>query len=141
VSDNVIASGNSQTAINLFLLGKYFLNPSYTNTSENMVKKVQKNILQHGQYHANWARLLVLMDKPFHEIVVIGKDAEQVVEKLHELPSFNFLVAATASVKEPDIPLLKDKKPVNGLTTIYSCRNGICSTPTNELDVVLKNIQ
>jgi len=140
VSDNVIASGNSQTALNLFMLGKYFLNSTYGSIAEKMLIKVQENLLLQGQYHANWARLSLLLDQPFHEIVVVGENFDQVAKKLYQQPDFNYLMAAATS-NTSNIPLLKDKILVNNKTTIYSCRNGICSTPTSEIEMVLKSIQ
>ena len=58
VADNVIPSGNSVMANNLFYLGHYFYKEDYINKARQMLNSNKENVIQYGYFYSNWALLM-----------------------------------------------------------------------------------
>ncbi len=74
ISDNVIPSSNSVTAKNLYMLGIYFSNTTYSDIAEKMTAKMQENALSDINFFAGWASLLLHLSEPAYELVITGKN-------------------------------------------------------------------
>ena len=130
VSDNVIPSGNSVMANNLFDLGHYFYKEEYIAKSQQMLNIVKDNVIQYGYFYANWAVLMsYFVQEPF-EVAIVGDDF---LEKRKELDR-KFLpnILLMGGKKEGTLPLLENKLR-KGKTTIYVCKNKICKLPVTEI--------
>lgn len=136
-SDNVIPAGNSTMAKNLFLLSKYFDKTEYEQMSLTMLNNVLDNVVKNPIYYSNWA---IVLDIHLHlnkELVIIGKDAKEKLQKINENYLPNLLV--TGSTKPSDLPLLKDRF-VDGKTLFYVCENKSCSLPTEDENEIVNLI-
>ena len=136
-SDNVIPSGNSTMAKNLFLLSKYFDNSEYLKMSSTMLNNVLSLLEKHPNYYANWA---IVLDMHLHlnkELVIVGKNALEISQKINEhyLPT----VLITGSTTEADLPLVKGRF-VENETLMYLCENKTCNLPEKDVEIILKNI-
>lgn len=138
VSDNVIASSNSEMAKNLFVLGHYFNNDTYINQSKTMLNNVKASTFKSGIYYANWDVLMAWFVSPPYEIAIVGKDFEAQRKALdkHYLPN-TFL---SGGKNEGTLPLLKGKK-VEGQTTLYVCQNKACQLPVTTVEKALEQIE
>ena len=139
VTDNVIASSNSEMAKNLFLLGIYFENDFYADQSIQMVKNVRDDIKKNVHYYSNWAQALLLQVYPSCEIAIVG---EKYREKLIEFQkSYHpHLLYSGGEGVNTNIPLLSDKL-VAGKTMIYVCKNKTCNIPVQEVADALLQIK
>ena len=137
LSDNVIPSSNSQMAKNLFVLGKYFYNDTYINTSEKMLSNVSNNVMVGHTFYANWAILMDWFANEPYDVAIVG---ENYLEKRKEfdkqyLPN----VFLSGTKKESNLAPLKNKY-VNGQTTIYVCKKRVCQFPQTEVNKALEQI-
>lgn len=136
-SDNVIPSGNSTMAKNLFLIGKYFDENTFIEMSAAMLNNVISLVEKHPNYYANWA---IVLDMHLHinkELVIVGKNALEISQKINEhyLPT----VLITGSTTEADLPLVKGRF-VENETLMYLCENKTCNLPEKDVEIILKNI-
>lgn len=137
IPDNVIPSSNSVMAKNLFILGKYFDAPKYTQMSKAMLERLANEISNGGPYYANWACLLGLYTTVPFEIAIMGDAALQKNIEIQQnyLPTSIFMGG-----NEENLPLLEMKK-VEGTTKIYICRNKICQLPVDDVQKALMAIK
>lgn len=138
VNDDVIPSANSIFANALYKLGFYFDISKYHDMAQNMVLLVQHKIKKFPSGFSNWMQLILLMEKPFYQVVVTGIDSEEIYRELLKqyLPNALF-----AWVKKPSkIPLLADKE-IKSKTTIYVCVDKACGLPVYTVNDALKQIK
>lgn len=143
VEDNVIPSGNSAMAINLFNLGHLLYNEEYIVQSKEMLATSTELMLQHAAFYYNWFDLYQMnLADPF-EVAIVGKDYDKKRMELSKsfLPSTLFLGGAD----EGNLELLKGKLS-EGATKIYVCVNKTCQLPTedprtalNQMDQIKSN--
>jgi uncharacterized protein YyaL (SSP411 family) len=137
IMDNVISSGNSQMAKNLFILGKYFYNDDFIEKSEKMLNRVKQDALKHGAYFANWDILMSWFASEPFEVAIVGNDADIKRKEFdkHYLPD----VFLSGGKKEGNLTLLKGRL-IKGQTTIYVCQNKVCKLPVIEINEALKQM-
>jgi uncharacterized protein len=137
-SDNVIPSGNSAMAKNLFLLSKYFEKPEYEQMSYTMLNNVLDEVMKNPVYYSNWA---IVLDMHLHlhtEVVATGANAAEVLKELNAayLPD----VLITGGEIKSELPLLKERY-VDGKTLLYVCKNKSCGLPVEDVTNVLHMLQ
>lgn len=137
-SDNVIPASNSQMAINLFRLSKYFNIPEYEERSVKMLNRFTEEIVGYGGGYSNWASLYSDMLNDHYEVCIVGKDVEEKILKLanHYIPNAIFVVAASGS----GLDILKQRF-VEGKTLIYVCKNKACLMPVSEVNEALPQLE
>jgi len=138
VNDDVIPSANSIFGHTLYKLGFYFNKPEYQQMAEEMILTVQHKIKKFPSGFSNWMQLILLIKKPFYQIVVTGNLSENSYSTIGSayLPN-----AMLAWVKEKSsIPLLADKQPTDK-TTIYVCVNKACLFPVHTAKEALQQVK
>jgi uncharacterized protein YyaL (SSP411 family) len=138
VHDNVIPATNSAMANVMHSLGLIYGETKYLNISENMIGKVQQNMVTYAGGHSNWGRALLKHTLPYYEIAIVGPKSEILANKLMQLDLPNVLLAYTTTASE--IPLMKDRFS-KGKTSIYVCERGVCQLPLNTIAEALKIIK
>ncbi|MFN8295803.1 MAG: thioredoxin domain-containing protein [Chitinophagales bacterium] len=133
-SDNVIPSGNSTMAKNLILLSKYFDNSEYEQMSLTMLNNVLDDVIKNPIYYSNWAIVLDMHLNLNKELVIIGKDALNKMQKINASYLPNVLI--TGSTRKSNLPLLKDRF-INEKTLFYFCENKNCLLPTEDIDKII----
>ncbi|NOR46302.1 MAG: DUF255 domain-containing protein [Candidatus Delongbacteria bacterium] len=137
VADNVIPSGNSEMAKNLFILGQYFYNDDYISMSEKMLNNIKKNTISGGSYYANWDILMTWFVSSPYEVAIVGENFQA---KRKEFDKFYLPnVFLSGGKDEGSLSLLEDKL-IKDQTTIYVCQNKACKIPVTEVDEALKQI-
>jgi uncharacterized protein YyaL (SSP411 family) len=137
VDDNVIPSSNSIMANNLFKLGHYFSNKTYSKTARQMLHNVKDKALQYGAGASNWLLLYSNYLGEFYEIAIVGKDAKERLQEINTSYIPNKLIVG--STEESKLPLLEYKYN-EGKTTIYVCIDGACQLPVEETEKALQQI-
>lgn len=134
VSDNVIPSANSEMAKNLFILGHYFYNDGFIETSRIMLNNVKENSIANGAYYANWDILMAWFASEPYEVAIVGNNFETIRKEFdkHYLPN----VFLSGGKNEGTLSLLKSKL-IKNQTTIYVCRNKECKLPTTDIRIAL----
>ncbi|MFN2262236.1 MAG: thioredoxin domain-containing protein [Psychroflexus sp.] len=137
INDNVIPASNAVLAKCLFLLGRYFDDEKYTQTSENMLNQVKPKFHKSGPYHAAWQVLAGWMTHPFYEIAIMGEEAQDFALEMQGHYKANAIYLGGTS---ENLELLKGKIPsesAESRTLIYVCVNKTCQQPmTNTKDAL-----
>ena len=134
LEDNVIPSGNSTMAKNLFLLGTLLDRKDFKKSSESMLNTIAPQV-SYGQYFSNWAKLGLWMKGPFYEVAITGEHHQEKKEQFdqHYLPQVLFMGGS-----EGQIPLLQGKF-LDG-DNIFVCQNKVCQFPVIEVDEALQQM-
>ena len=138
IKDNVIPGSNSILAHNLFLLGHYYSNPTYSKTAQKMLNNVKEDALQYPTEYYNWLNLMLNYTGNYFEVAISGKDA---LLKTSELQSYylpNILVAG--ATKESSLPILENRF-MESETYIYVCVNKACKMPETDVAVAVSKIR
>jgi len=138
ISDNVIPSSNSEMAKNLFLLGKYFNDGPFIQKAQQMLKNVQRDVMQNIYSYSNWGLLGIHFIKPLYEVAIVGADWVTIRKTLDNnyLPDAIFLGGKNEGTLE-----LLENKLVPGQTTIYVCVDKACKIPVNEAEKALQQMK
>ncbi|MBJ6116935.1 thioredoxin domain-containing protein [Pontibacter sp. BT310] len=139
IFDNVIPSSNSAMAINLHLLGLYFDNETYQQVADKMLNTMIPLITKEPSHLSNWAILYYNKLTPTAEVAIVGKQVTQMREELSVFYLPNMILMG--SNYKSKLPLLADKIPVDGKTTIYVCYNKTCQLPVHTPSEALKQLQ
>jgi uncharacterized protein YyaL (SSP411 family) len=138
IADNVIPASNSILANNLFQLGHYYSDDTYTKTAGIMLNNVKKEALQSPAEYYNWLNLMLNYTDDYFEVAFSGKEA---VAKTIQFQGYylpNILIAG--STKESNLPILKNRFTDNE-TYIYVCVNKACKKPEKEVSVAVFKIK
>lgn len=136
--DDVISSGNSVMANNLFVLGHLFENIKFLNIAEQMVKKVAKGLEKELGNFTNWALLVQKLVYPFAEVVCTGSNAKDFKsELLNRKQWHNLLVYSNTSV---NIPLFANRF-LEDKSAIFVCQHQACLAPAYNVDDAVKLIE
>ncbi len=136
-NDGDLPSPNSVMAQNLFYLGHIDYNAEHINNAKTMLTTVLPYVTDYTDGYAKWAHLFLNTSQPFFEIVVVGKDAKEIVQKLQSKHLPNALIVG--STTNSNEPLFKDRY-VENETFIYVCQNSTCKLPVKSVDEALKQM-
>lgn len=136
--DNVIPASNSAMAKNLYRLSLLLDNAEYKEMSERMMSRMLKMLDSDPAYLSNWACLYMEMMQASVEIAIIGDESKSYAKTFlsHYMP--NRLLVGTE--KESSLPLLKDRKAIDGKTTVYVCFDKACKMPVHTREAALEQI-
>ena len=147
IYDGSIPSGNSVAALNLIRIGKFKMDNSYIEKAIKIFNTFSEEI---SNYPSRYTQLLCAMEfafYPSYEIIIAGnKDSDETKKMLKEI-FLNFIpnkvVALNTLLKEKnnilkEMPILKNKIPINGKTTAYICKNYTCKLPTTDINKILE---
>ena len=139
VLDNVIPASNSVMAANLHLLSLFFDVPAYMHLSDAMLAQVKPLVVKEPSHLANWASLYCLKLKPTAEVAIVGAKADRYRRELgrHFYPNAIRLGTTT----ESDLPLLQDREPLFGETTVFVCYNKACQLPVQTVAEALQQLE
>lgn len=138
IFDNVIPSSNSQMAINLYLLSKYFYEDKYAQIAADMLANVKPFFNSDISYLSNWAILYFFNTFDTAEICAIGEKAAAWRIEMDKEPFFNKIFAGTSANSQ--LPILKDRNKINGKSAIYVCYNKTCKLPVHTVQEAIKQI-
>ncbi len=145
VLDNVIPSSNAVMAKNLYLLGTLFCNNAYQMQAKNMVLQVQKLIAQNIEYMSEWGQVLLLMQKPTLEVVIIGENYQHFAQEIQKIYYPNkILLASEKGTEKFELFINRENSPENNpknLTYVYICQDKMCLMPITDLEEALQYLR
>ena len=140
VNDNVIPSGNSVMANNLFVLGNLFYEemPGYLEMANGMLQVVAAGFKENPYYYYGWMPVFYSNVNGFYEIAIVGDDYALARKSMqsHYIPDAIYLGGSDDS----ELSLLNDKL-VEGRTYIYVCQNKFCKLPVDDPEKAFALIQ
>jgi hypothetical protein len=139
IFDNVIPSSNSVMANNLFWLGALLENEDYQAISRQMLSRVYPMLTKEAQYLANWGRLYASSVKAPAEIAIVGNDYIKFARSIQKPFIPNKIIAAAPESGE--LPILQNRKAIDGKNTIYVCFNKSCKLPVHSVEEALEQLQ
>ena len=138
VKDNVIPSSNSILAINLFKMGHYYSNASYSKIAKKMLNNMKVDAVKFPTEHYNWLNLMMNYTQNHYEVAVSGKDAETKINALQNNFLPNILIAG--ATRESHLPIMENRFITNE-TYIYICVEGSCKLPETDVAVAVSKLK
>ena len=144
--DGVEPSGNSNAALAFLRLSAYLGEAKMFLKAEKIFLSFSDELMEFGLNSAFMLQALHLYLGGLKEVAVVGKRNDPATQKMldtlrkgfYPIVVFAFAYEDQIENVEKHIPLLKDRKLVNGKVTAYFCRQGTCLTPVNSAEELLK---
>ena len=145
--DNATPSGNSIAAMSLLRLSLLTGNEGYRRHATTILRL---NADQVRRYPSAFGFALTALDfyvdSPV-EIALVANDRESLFGDLWQavwsiyLPNRVIALAAAGDVETtPNIPLLSDRKPIDGIATAFVCQSYVCQAPTTSKEALLAQL-
>lgn len=136
INDNVIPSGNSVMANNLWNLGHLFERKEWLDAARQQLANVYDGMEMYGSGYSNWGVLLLNTTNRFYEVVLSGETpSERILNWQKE-----YIPSVLTAYASDSIPLGKHKDSGKNLYYICSETDG-CLPPVSELNDVLSLIK
>lgn len=130
LSDNVIPSGNSVMARNLYYLGRIFDRQDLRSDASQMLANIYDGMEMHGSGYSNWAILLEHEVYSMYELVCVGPERKKMAQELQALAMpKSLIVYSDDSMSE--LPLFDGR--ISDENKIYVCIDGACLTPVSSV--------
>jgi len=132
--DNATPSGNSVAADVLLKLARITGNAKYEQIAETILRLVSPQV---RRYPNGFGRVLSTLEfylNPTQEIVIFGKKGNEFEIEVWKnyLPN-KVVVLAETDENAAIIPLLENRKAIDGKPTAYVCENFVCQKPITEI--------
>jgi uncharacterized protein YyaL (SSP411 family) len=127
ISDDVINSGNSIMAHNLWRLSWYFDQTGWREMASRMLDSVTPLLETSAPWYSNWARLQLIKEQGTEQIILSAEEALRNTRTLkdhYKIPNALFGFVG----QETEIPLFRGKE-YKGKNLLYPCRDFVCSEP------------
>lgn len=138
IFDNVIPASNSVMAWNLNRLGHILDLKDWKDIGRNMIRSLTKLIVSEPNYMSNWAIVFTEIAHHMAEVCFIGDDAETLRQEFHT--EYEPFTISMGSKTGSSLPLLADKIPVQGKSTVYVCYNKTCFEPMFNISSVTQKL-
>jgi uncharacterized protein YyaL (SSP411 family) len=135
IYDGAMPSGNALMAWNLYKSAILLGNEKWKQQSINMLDKVKDGVMKYPNSFGVWADLMLELVQGTHEILVLGKGAEQEVRALMANYIPNKVVMCSKEVNH-EYPLMQHKI-IHDEISYYVCRDYACQLPVHSLKEVL----
>lgn len=137
LDDNVIPASNSVMAKVLLKLYHIRGVNDYKTQVEQMLGTIENSFGQYAGAYANWGTVVLMLTKPYYEMVMVGPEASD-LRRAFNL-EYHPNVFTVSSPGRSNIPILKYRFQ-EGRTLIYVCEEGACMLPVETLEEALKLI-
>lgn len=129
--DNATPSGNSAAADVLLKLAKLTGDEKYERLATTVLRLVARQIRRYPQAFGRVLAALEFYLHPVKEIVILGEKGSELEREVWRdyLPDKVLVLTHDAPTDSDLIPLLRDKKRIQGKTTVYVCENFACQKP------------
>ncbi|MBI5426691.1 MAG: thioredoxin domain-containing protein [Nitrospinae bacterium] len=140
--DGVEPSGNSNAALALLKLAAYLADPAYERKAEKIFLVFHEDLMDYGLNSSFMMQALHLYLGGLKEVAVVGRRDDPSTQAMLRtvrqgfFPNavFAFAYEDEAETAARDVPLLANRKTVDGKATAYVCRRGACLPPTTSPD-------
>jgi uncharacterized protein YyaL (SSP411 family) len=138
IFDNVIPASNSAMAYNLFILGRIFERSEFEEISRKMIGRIAKLLNSDPYYLSNWLNGIAMHQQDLAEVAITGNEAKTFARQIQQhYHPFRFIFA---SEKPSNLPLLRNREPIENKTTIFVCYQKSCQLPVFNVDDALAQL-
>jgi uncharacterized protein YyaL (SSP411 family) len=151
VSDNAIPSGNSIMAMNLQRLHLLLGRANLRDKAGTILELFSATAQQAPFGHERLLSALEAWHDGFQEIVIVGPLEEVATQKLIRTVHGSYLPNKVVALLDPawpnaseiarHVPLLADKRMLDGKPTAYVCRNYACQAPTSDAEALAEQLR
>jgi uncharacterized protein YyaL (SSP411 family) len=139
IEDNVIPSGISSAVQALGRISFFYANEYYTEIALEIIKKYSNQISSYPLAFSNWLSVMEDFIHPSDYIVFIKTNTQQPsldIQKtlIHDFsPYYLKIFLSEDNELLTLLPILQGKKAINGVSTVYICKNTTCSEPITSI--------
>ncbi|MCS6873908.1 MAG: thioredoxin domain-containing protein [Pyrinomonadaceae bacterium] len=142
--DNATPSGNSVAAELFLKLSKFTGKSEYENYSVSIFKKVATQIIRYPNAFGRMLSAIEFYLAPKKEIIIIGSEGNPLQKYLWSvyLPEkIAICIEAPTDELISSLPILEEKKQIEGKPTAFVCQNFVCEKPVTELEEFRRQIE
>ncbi len=134
VQDNAIPSGNAAAAQVLLKLSLYTGDGGYADAAEESLVSLYELMAQHPTAFSHWLGTAVFLLSRPREVAIVGDHGLPDTEAMIEVVSAHYRPDLVTAVGRggKNIPLLAERKMLDGKATAYVCRRFVCQQPVND---------
>ncbi|HRH41644.1 MAG TPA: thioredoxin domain-containing protein [Pyrinomonadaceae bacterium] len=139
--DNATPSGNSVAADVLLKLSKLAGEEKYEKFAVAILRLVTSQV---KRYPNGFGRVLSTLEfylNPTKEIVILGDSREMKREIWSNYLPNKIIVLAENAENAETIPLLAERKLIDGKTTVYVCENFVCQRPVTTIEELKEQLK
>lgn len=142
LQDNAVPSGNAMAATVLLKLGAFTGEGRYADAAEGALRMVQPLLEQAPTGFAQWLNALDFALGEPKEIAILGEaGAQELLDVVFGEYRPNQVVAYARDEKDAPIPLLAERRALDGHATAYVCRNFVCRMPVTEAEALRAQVE
>ena len=140
ITDNAIPSGSSMAVDVMLRLAEITGDSQFRTRASQAFHSVIEFMGRFPTGSGHWLAALDFYLSEVDEIALIGNKQQEstkiFAKELHSRYNPHRILVGMDAEGESfsDLPLMKDKKMIDGLPTVYICRNYVCQLPTNDLE-------
>jgi uncharacterized protein YyaL (SSP411 family) len=142
LQDNAVPSANAMAAHVLLKLSLYTGNMDYWEVGETAVSSLYGAMVQYPNAFAHWLCAAVFITSEPQEVAIYGvpgfADTEALIDTTFAAFRPNLVVASGDSTSS--VPLLADRKRLDGKATAYVCRRFVCQQPINSPEALAEQL-
>ncbi|MCK5853555.1 thioredoxin domain-containing protein, partial [bacterium] len=140
--DQALPSGNAVAAMSLQRLSILTGKGEYKEKAERILKRFQNDIKKSPR---GFCFMLCAMDFYLHgatEIAIIGlENKKEVFSVIYNIFLPNKIIAFSENADGNFLPLLKNKKIIDGKITVYLCKDYQCKAPVTSIEELKESIR
>jgi uncharacterized protein YyaL (SSP411 family) len=138
--DGAIPSGNSIALYNLLRLSRLTNELTFETMATQMTKTFGQEVEGAPEAYTFFLSAFDFLSGPSYSVTLVGdqthKDTLDMLDSLRK----HYLPTTTVAIKRPDRSAL-DFQQIDGKTTAYVCRDQMCLPPTNNLTMMLEQLE
>jgi uncharacterized protein YyaL (SSP411 family) len=133
--DNATPAGNSVAADVLLKLAKLFGEEKYERFAAMVLRLVAPQVSRHPQGFGRALSAIEFYLSPVKEVVIIGEKGNELEREIFEefLPNKVVVISSDEENDLRTLPLLVDRKIIDGKATAYVCENFVCQRPVTSV--------
>jgi len=146
VQDNATPSGNTLACEALLKLAAFTDQEEYRDLAEGCLRLVGDTAVRFPTAFARWLSAAQIALDDGRQVAVMGKAEEELFQRMIQVIRSEYrpdvVIAASPFPASKDTPaLLRDRPLIDGKATAYVCQGFICKMPTNEPDMLEKQLK
>ena len=138
--DNATPSGNSAAADVLLKLAKISGDELYERYAVTVLRLVAPQISRYAQAFGRVLSTNEFYLNPTLEIVIVGDKGNDLEREVWREYLPNKVVVLADNETDENLPILENRKMIDGKPTAYVCENFVCQKPVNDLEEMNKQL-
>jgi uncharacterized protein YyaL (SSP411 family) len=143
IADNAIPSGNALACEALLKLAAYTDNGKYHDLAEQTLTIASESALRYPLGFARWLSAAEYSQGNTNQVAVLGEteNSGRLLKVIRAEYRPGVVTAASDFPPEKDAPaLLSERGLINGKATAYVCEGFVCQQPTNDPEILAKQL-